>query len=105
MTPRHVAIAGRQLAIVWADGHESFYPFEILRKSCPCALCRAKASRPAQADPLRIVTGPAPEELNLVRATPVGAYALHLVWSDGHDTGIYTFENLRRLCPCDACRG
>jgi DUF971 family protein len=98
-----VAIIGRELAIVWSDGHESFYPFESLRKRCPCALCRAEAARPAPADPLRLVKGPRPEDLVLLRASPVGAYALHLVWSDGHDTGIHAFETLRRQCPCPAC--
>jgi len=35
---------------------------------------------------------------------PVGAYAVQVVWSDGHDTGIYTFDNLRRMCSCVECR-
>jgi DUF971 family protein len=34
---------------------------------------------------------------------PVGNYALRFRWSDGHDTGIYTFDFLRRLCPCAEC--
>jgi DUF971 family protein len=35
---------------------------------------------------------------------PVGAYAVQIVWSDGHDTGIYSFETLRRACSCPECR-
>jgi DUF971 family protein len=33
----------------------------------------------------------------------VGAYAVQIVWSDGHDTGIHSFESLRRSCPCPEC--
>lgn len=39
----------------------------------------------------------------LTGATQVGSYAVQLRWQDGHDTGIYTFELLRRLCPCEEC--
>jgi DUF971 family protein len=86
--PRNIAVAGRELALAWADGHESYLPFDDLRGSCPCSLCRAQ--REAPPDPLRIV--------------PVGAYAVQIVWSDGHDTGIYAFEMLRKACACPACR-
>ncbi len=41
--------------------------------------------------------------LRLLRAEPVGNYALSLIWSDGHSTGIYTWEYLRDLCPCPEC--
>jgi DUF971 family protein len=35
---------------------------------------------------------------------PVGRYALQFSWSDGHDTGIYSYALLRRLCQCDVCQ-
>jgi DUF971 family protein len=34
----------------------------------------------------------------------VGGYAIRMSWSDGHNTGIYSFDHLRRICPCEACR-
>jgi DUF971 family protein len=34
----------------------------------------------------------------------VGAYALRIFWNDGHSSGIYSWEHLRRICPCDECR-
>ena len=34
---------------------------------------------------------------------PVGNYAIRILWNDGHNTGIYSFEHFRRICPCDAC--
>jgi DUF971 family protein len=52
---------------------------------------------------LRIVTGPARGQIAIRKLVPVGAYAVQIVWSDGHDTGIYAFESLRRACPCPEC--
>ena len=100
--PRNIAVAGRELALAWADGHESYFPFDELRRSCPCALCRGQ--RDAPPDPLRIVKAPARGEVAIARLVPVGAYAVQIVWSDGHDTGIHSFESLRRSCPCPECR-
>jgi DUF971 family protein len=37
--------------------------------------------------------------------TPVGHYAYKITWSDGHDAGIYTLENLRAMCQCPECVG
>jgi DUF971 family protein len=42
--------------------------------------------------------------VSIARLVPVGAYAVQIVWSDGHDTGIYAFESLRGSCPCPDCR-
>jgi DUF971 family protein len=52
----------------------------------------------------KILPGSIPASLERVRVAPVGNYALHFGWSDGHDTGIYSFEYLRELCPCPQCR-
>lgn len=93
----------RQLIIVWADGHESRYPFDGLRAICPCVACRgghANMGRPP--DPREVRDTP-PSNLELQRIEPVGAYALQLFWSDGHATGIYTWELLRQACPCAEC--
>jgi len=100
--PRNIAVAGRELALAWADGHESYLPFDDLRRDCPCAMCRGHHE--AKPDPLRIVKAPAAGEISIVRLVPVGAYAVQIVWSDGHDTGIHAFESLRAACPCSACR-
>lgn len=102
--PRNIAVAGRELALAWGDGHESYYPFDALRRDCPCARCRADAREAAEGGPLRIVTGPRAGEVGIRELRPVGAYAVQIVWSDGHDTGIHAFEDLRRACPCAACR-
>lgn len=99
---RNIAVVGRELALAWGDGHESYLPFDRLRRDCPCAMCRGQ--REAPANPLRIVTGPALGEVTIRELVPVGAYAVQIVWSDGHDTGIHSFESLRDACPCEICR-
>jgi DUF971 family protein len=44
-------------------------------------------------------------DVAIVAARTVGNYALHFEWSDGHTTGIYSFDYLRRICPCATCAG
>lgn len=103
MFPTEILQVGdKELRITWDDGHVSVYPLELLRVQCPCALCRAERASPP--DPLRVIAGPAPEKLDAVEITPVGRYAINIVWNDGHRTGIYPFEYLRELCPCEECK-
>jgi DUF971 family protein len=93
-----------RLVIDWSDGHRSTYTWSHLREHCPCAACRGElGERP---NPLRILK---PSELEPrpplapVAMSPVGHYAYKIVWNDGHDTGIFTLENLRELCQCPEC--
>ena len=103
--PKEVLLpTGDELAVLWDDGHESYFPAPLLRRECPCAICRSSRG---DSNPLRILSGPAaaatgPPEI--ASWDPVGRYALHLVWNDGHQTGIYPFPLLRDLCPCEECR-
>jgi len=101
--PRNVAIAGPDLAIAWADGHESYLPLARLRSECPCATCRADSDRDQRAGPLRVLAAQPDGRTRAARIVPVGAYALQIVWADGHDGGIYTYELLRAACPCAEC--
>jgi DUF971 family protein len=39
-----------------------------------------------------------------VRLFPVGNYAVRFIWDDGHDSGMYSWDRLRQMCPCDECR-
>jgi DUF971 family protein len=92
-----------RLVIDWSDGHHSVYSWAHVRANCPCAGCREERETPP--DPLRILK---PSELvppTLVSMPRVGRYAYKIVWSDGHDTGIYTLEHLRSLCQCPQCSG
>ena len=93
-----------RLVIEWNDGHRSVYTWKHLRDHCPCAGCREDHGRPPE--PFHILTTKelsAPAILRPVELTPVGRYAYKIVWNDGHDTGLYTLENLRALCQCPEC--
>jgi DUF971 family protein len=100
-TPRSIRQAGsKELEIVWADGHVSLYPVVELRRGCRCATCVNEWTGETMLDP-----GSIPEDVKPVRVEPVGRYAIQFEWSDGHTTGIYSFDFLRSFCPCAACRG
>jgi DUF971 family protein len=85
--------------IGWTDGHRSVYPAFDLRLWCPCASCVNELTGQPMLDPKALDPGVHPLALDVV-----GRYALHVSWSDGHTTGIYSFDLLRKRCPCPECR-
>jgi ATP-binding protein involved in chromosome partitioning len=92
-------MTGPRLTVTWGDGHESHLPGAWLRRNCPCAACVSEETGRRTLDARSI-----PDDLAIARCEPVGQYALSISFGDGHATGIYTFETLRRLCPCPACQ-
>jgi DUF971 family protein len=107
----HVS-SGAGVDIVWSDGHTSHYDFVYLRENCPCAMCdderkkktalaSAAAGKPAGLGAALPMFKPKPRAQS---ASAVGNYAIQIRFTDGHSTGIYSFEYLRDLCPCEACR-
>ena len=95
MRPEDLQQIGDQLAIKWEDGSESFIPLEKLRRACPCAGCKGEVDVMGNLykSPEQPLTAAA---FRLVRVERVGTYAVQPVWGDGHATGIYSFEYLRR---------
>jgi DUF971 family protein len=88
----------RHLQIDWNDGQSRVYSFKQLRDACPCATCREKRAASDQSAELLPVLGPGEQNANRVTGMrPVGSYAYAVVFADGHDSGIYTFELLREL--------
>lgn len=90
-----------RLVIEWDNGHRSLYRLQVLRQNCPCAGCLHDAGKSPAVDLLPVLT-PGKNELRSV--TPVGNYAIQFEWGDGHRTGIYSFEFLRKICDCNECR-
>jgi prepilin-type processing-associated H-X9-DG protein len=86
------------LSIVWADGHVSVFAPKPLRLACRCAHCEDEWTGER-----RVIAAAIPDDIALLEVRPVGRYGYQLAWSDGHNTGIYTFERLREMCACDAC--
>lgn len=88
---------GDGLKIEWADGATTFATWRYVRANCPCASCLDDRAKPA--DPFKVLTAqeaaagpPSP-----VAMKTVGHYAYQITWNDGHDTGIYTLDALRKL--------
>jgi DUF971 family protein len=97
LRPLSLKREGEGLKIVWSDGVTTTVSWRKLRANCPCASCVGERSKPA--DPFRILTpqevaagAPAPTAM-----TAVGYYAYQIRWNDGHDTGIYPLDVLRKL--------
>jgi len=92
-------VRDHDVRILWQDGHESHYPARTLRLSCRCAVCVEEMSGKPLINPGSVPADVIPQSLQLV-----GSYAIQILWSDGHSTGIYTFDHLRAICPCPVCR-
>jgi DUF971 family protein len=88
-----------ELIVHWQDGHTSTYPLNELREACPCAFCRGGHEfMGREHDPLLIEIKPV-KHYEVVKLEPAGKYALQFHWDDGHNSGIYNWEYLRRLDP------
>lgn len=101
LAPRELLqIDATTLGIRWNDGHESRYVVRDLRLACPCAHCVQEWTGEVLVRPEQIAADVHPLGLE-----PVGNYGLRIEWSDGHATGIHTYERLRAFCGCTACGG
>lgn len=96
MRPLDLQVIGTELAVKWDDGTESFVPLEKLRRACPCAGCKGEMD--IMGNVYRAPDKPyAPNSFQVTRVGMVGGYAVQPLWADGHATGLYTFEYLRRV--------
>jgi DUF971 family protein len=96
MRPLDIQQIGEELAIKWDDGSESYIQLEVLRRHCPCASCKGEMDVMGN-----LYKGPdAPlsaAAFQLKRMANIGGYAIQPVWADGHGTGLYSFDYLKRL--------
>jgi DUF971 family protein len=106
--PEHIAISkSKGIKIDWKDGHHSDYGITYLRDKCPCATCTGAHGTPprepesaAPATPFQMYK----PVLKMLDVEPVGNYAIRIHWSDGHSSGIYTYDHFREICACEECR-
>ena len=89
----------RLMVLDWGTEGVRLLPLTVVRRMCPCALCtdhRGKADLPEPGlhmmEGLEATATEVPESVR-----PIGRYAIQIRWQDGHDTGIYTFDYLRKL--------
>jgi DUF971 family protein len=111
--PLSISISkSKGVKIDWKDGHHSEYSAAYLRDECPCATCTGAhgtvpektnyaAGEAASPDGLFPMFKPA---IKMQDVEQIGNYAIKIKWSDGHSTGIYSFDVFRRICPCDVCK-
>lgn len=100
----HVS-TGAGVDITWSDAHTSHYDFAYLREHCPCATCREEHGEEDQGKGIA-PSSPLPmfkPQVTARAASAVGTYAVQFEFSDGHSSGIYSFEHLREICPCESC--
>ena len=88
----------REITIWWDDGHLSVYTTHYLRSECTCARCVSEVTGLRILDPNTVAP-----DLTITGAEHVGRYGVRFVFTDRHDSGIYTWERLRELCRCDQC--
>ena len=87
-----------RLLIVFSDGHRRRYTARQLRDRCPCATCREKRNAPpSPPEGLAILSPEEARPLTIQGMKPMGSYAYSIAFSDGHNTGIYTFEHLLEM--------
>ncbi len=86
-----------EIRVRWDDGKEFTVSAKYLRDRCPCASCAGESIlwREYKPSPLQILT---PGKYSLKSAEVVGNYAIALTWADGHNTGLYAFDHLRKIC-------
>ena len=86
------------LLVKWSDGQQRRYSFRSLRDACPCATCREKRTDGQQTPTLLMALSDAEAKpLRIEGMNPVGSYAYTIAFSDGHDTGIFSFDLLQQL--------
>jgi DUF971 family protein len=101
MKPNNIQVIQNEVAIVWDDGTESYIPQERLRRRCPCAACAGE--KDVLGNEYR---GPAvqytPQSFQISQFQTIGGYAIGFVWGDGHHTGIYSYDYLKKLGEIEA---
>lgn len=96
LKPEQITAVGEELAIRWSDGSEAYLRMDFLRSRSPSAENLGEydlVGRP-------IIEPKRGRDFRGVRVTgwsPMGAYAIQFEFSDGHRTGIYSFDYLREL--------
>ena len=84
------------IKICWNNGTQSVCMARRVRLACPCARCVDEMTGAKRFDPASV-----PEDVRPLGIELVGRYAIQVRWSDGHSTGLYSFDLLRRLAQPD----
>jgi DUF971 family protein len=103
-SPRVISIKQTDADILnmsWDDGHVSPFTLRYLRDECPCAECKGETVLLHTFHPSPQTEKPGRYAVKSI--VSVGNYAIQITWGDGHETGLYAWDYLREICPCDEC--
>ena len=98
VVPERIRRSDEALEVTWSADHVGRFPARPLRLACPCAACVDEMTGWPLLDPVSV-----PRDVKPLAVEAVGGYAIRVRWSDGHSSGMQTFEWLLSHCPCDAC--
>lgn len=93
MLPLKINTADNFLLVLWDNGSEAKYKLANLRKACPCAICSSEKENRGDSY-IPIYTG---DQLHISDIKVIGNYGINIIWKDGHNTGIYEFNQLSKL--------
>ncbi|MEM7383610.1 MAG: DUF971 domain-containing protein [Verrucomicrobiota bacterium] len=95
--PENIQVIGAEVAIKWSDGSEDFYPMEYLRLHSP------SAENVGEKDLLGQQYGGSDQKeypgVRVQKWEPVGGYAIQFYFSDGHNTGLFGYDYLKKIAP------
>lgn len=86
-------IEKKKLLIIWNDGNDSQLELRDLRKRCPCATCLAERDKQSK----MYIPLFAENQVTVKSINQVGNYAVQLTWNDGHNTGIFEYNFLKKF--------
>ena len=96
MKPKSIKVEKELISILWKDSNESRIQLRYLREECPCAGCKGETILLHSYRPPKLPIAH-PDMYTVKNLKMVGEYALQIWWKDGHDTGIYTWDYLKKL--------
>ena len=91
--PRSISVQDEGMYLLWQDDHQCLLPHRILRGNCNCASCVDEMTHVRH-----VSIDDVAEDVRVEDVMEVGNYAIGILFSDLHDTGIYPFKHLRELC-------
>ncbi len=97
--PRSIETVPEGLEVLWGDGHRTLLRSRYLRGHCGCAQCVDEMTHQRH-----VSVEDVDADVRVEEFIEVGRYAVGVLFSDLHSTGIYPFTRLRALCDCAECR-
>jgi DUF971 family protein len=95
----NASVIGQDLAVLFNDGVEIYLSLEKVRRACPCAKCQGEPD--VMGKYLYCKVDYRHDSFELIKIQSVGGYAFQLYWTDGHSSGIYSYDYLRLLAAVD----